>query len=199
MYNYCLIKDLRFLPANGSVKRQILPKEKVIGQTSSVQTRTVRNGSHATNTADWRKFWRWRLARSLSIFKCNAGSLCWVGTFVLHLKAFWRRVNFTRSNLAHIQTPDPDTAKPTRMMFHFWGRRLQLECSLANNYVQPFTSTEKVGKWGQKPFTLLASAHEEAWGIRKVMILWGNIVLSEWLLKLKGQSINGWLRQLGNG
>ena len=140
-----------------------------------------------------------RLARSLSIFKCNAGSLCWVGTFFLHLKAFWRRVNFTRSNLAHIQTPDPDTAKPTRMMFHFWGRRLQLECSLANNYVQPFTSTEKVGKWGQKPFTLLASAHEEAWGIRKVMILWGNIVLSEWLLKLKGQSINGWLRQLGNG
>ena len=64
--------------------------------------------------------------------------------------------------------------------------------------LQPFTSTEKVRKWGQKPFTLLASAHEEAWGIRKVMILWGNIVLSEWLLKLKGQSINGWLRQLGN-
>ena len=56
VYNYCLIKDLRFLPANGSVKRQILPKEKVIGQTSSVQTRTVRNGSHATNTADWGKF-----------------------------------------------------------------------------------------------------------------------------------------------
>ena len=55
-----------------------------------------------------------------------------------------------------------------------------------------------MGKWRQKPFTLLASAHEEAWGIRKVMILWGNIVLSEWLLKLKGQSINGWLRQLGN-